>query len=130
MVDDFGVKGVQVEEIYDLSKPLEKYQEISKYFEKLTYFCFVLSSIYGFLFLFKWTERRTRRRAGLENINYVTDVNIINNMFFARQIIPNSCATHALLSILLNCSHIDHGSILNNIQIECNKLTPEVNFLI
>ena len=48
-------------------------------------------------------------------------------MFFARQIIPNSCATHALLSILLNCNHIDHGNILKNIQIECNKLTPEVN---
>lgn len=25
LVDDFGVKGVQVEEIYDLSKTLEKY---------------------------------------------------------------------------------------------------------
>ena len=24
LVDDFGVKGVQVEEIYDLSKPLER----------------------------------------------------------------------------------------------------------
>ncbi len=24
LIDDFGVKGVQVEEIYDLSKPLEK----------------------------------------------------------------------------------------------------------
>lgn len=24
LVDDFGVKGVQVEEIYDLSKPLDK----------------------------------------------------------------------------------------------------------
>lgn len=25
LVDDFGVKGVQVEEIYDLTKPLDKY---------------------------------------------------------------------------------------------------------
>jgi hypothetical protein len=28
LVDDFGVKGVQVEEIYDLSKPLDKYKMI------------------------------------------------------------------------------------------------------
>ena len=50
-------------------------------------------------------------------------------MFFARQLIPNSCATHALLSILLNCNQIDHGSILKNIQNECNKLTPEVRLV-
>ena len=71
-------------------------------------------------------ERRTRRRAPLEAINYVTDINIVNNMFFARQVIPNSCATHALLSILLNCKHLEVGSLLKNFQQDCNKLTPEV----
>ena len=35
LVDDFGVKGVQVEEIYDLSKTLEKYTNI--YILKLMY---------------------------------------------------------------------------------------------
>ncbi len=70
MIDDFGVKGVQVEEIYDLSKPLD-------------------SSIFGFIFLFKWIERRSRRSksAGLEaSSNYVTDPNLINKMFFAHQV--------------------------------------------
>ena len=48
-------------------------------------------------------------------------------MFFARQVIPNSCATHALLSILLNCNHLNLGGILKSFQLECNKLTPEVS---
>jgi ubiquitin carboxyl-terminal hydrolase BAP1 len=70
LVDDFGVKGVQVEEIYDLSKSLD-------------------SSIYGFIFLFKWIERRSRRNklSGLEpNSNYVTDPNLVNKIFFAHQV--------------------------------------------
>lgn len=112
LVDDFGVKGVQVEEIYDLSKTLE-------------------NSIYGFIFLFKWMERRGRRSkaANLDpNSSYVTDPNIVNKMFFAHQIVPNSCATHALLSILLNCKskkYLDLGELLTKFQRMCDGLTPE-----
>lgn len=112
LVDDFGVKGVQVEEIYDLSKNLEE-------------------SIFGFIFLFKWMERKSRRSktAALDpNSNYVTDPDIVNKMFFAHQIVPNSCATHALLSILLNCKSrrdFDLGELLAKFQKNCDGLTPE-----
>ncbi|VEL30770.1 unnamed protein product [Protopolystoma xenopodis] len=37
LLEDFGVKGVQVEEIYDLSKPITEL-------------------VYGFIFLFRWHE--------------------------------------------------------------------------
>lgn len=37
LVDDFGVKGVQVEEIYDLSKPLDKYKIIFLFNLHLSY---------------------------------------------------------------------------------------------
>ena len=76
LIDDLGVKGVQVEEIYDLSKPLD-------------------SSIFGFVFLFKWASeskqrtsgRRGAKSAGLEpNSNYVTEPSIVNNIFFAHQV--------------------------------------------
>lgn len=112
LVDDFGVKGVQVEEIYDLSKTLE-------------------NSIFGFIFLFKWMERRNKRSkaASLDaNSSYVTDPTILNKIFFAHQIVPNSCATHALLSVLLNCKsnrYFDLGSILHKFQRLCDGLSPE-----
>lgn len=48
-------------------------------------------------------------------------------MFFARQVIPNSCATNALLSILLNSANVNLGSFLKKFQLECNKMTPEVS---
>lgn len=83
LVDDFGVKGVQVEEIYDLSKSLD-------------------NSIYGFIFLFKWIERRSRRSklSGLEpNSNYVTDSNLVNKMFFAHQV--KSCIIFIQLFMLV-----------------------------
>jgi hypothetical protein len=96
LVDDFGVKGVQVEEIYDLSKSLD-------------------NSIYGFIFLFKWIERRSRRSklSGLEpNSNYVTDSNLVNKMFFAHQVTAMPLFIHIFICwfsfneslIFLDCS--------------------------
>lgn len=101
------MNGVQVEEIYDLNKPLE-------------------SPVYGFIFLFRWEERRARRKlAEQTNDIFVKDEQVVNSIFFAQQIVPNSCATHALLSILLNCSNIDLGNTLNRLKTYTRDMTPE-----
>lgn len=129
LLEQFGCRGVQVEEIYDLSKPN-----------------LLDDHVFGFIFLFKWVEeRRSRHRqlsssAGSSNASisinsstsqssgsnivntsnsnasndynnpfYVEDEQLINSIFFAHQITPNSCATHALLSVLLNCKDVDLG---------------------
>ena len=44
-------------------------------------------------------ERNVEREK--EPVNY--DQQIAKSIFFAHQLIPNSCASHALLSVLLNC---------------------------
>lgn len=107
LLEDFGVNGVQVEEIYDLKKPIE-------------------SPVYGFIFLFRWIEERRARRKLAESTDiFVRDDNVINSIFFAHQIVPNSCATHALLSILLNCSNIDLGSTLSRLKNHTKDMTPE-----
>ncbi len=105
-MEDFGVNGVQVEEIYDLNKPIE-------------------SPVYGFIFLFRWEERRARRKLADSTDIYVRDENVVNSIFFAHQIVPNSCATHALLSILLNCSNIDLGDTLGRLKNHTKDMTPE-----
>ena len=85
LLEDFGVKGVQVEEIYDLHKCLEG------------------PVVYGFIFLFRWIEERRARRKIVETTDiYVKDEDAVNTIFFAQQVVPNSCATHALLSVLVS----------------------------
>ncbi|XP_015510259.1 ubiquitin carboxyl-terminal hydrolase calypso [Neodiprion virginianus] len=107
LLEDFGVKGVQVEEIYDLQKSLE-------------------GPIYGFIFLFRWIEeRRSRRKVVEQDESFVKDEDIVNNIFFAQQVVPNSCATHALLSVLLNCPSIHLGTTLSRLKIHTSGMCPE-----
>ncbi len=101
LVEDYGVRGVKVEEIYDLSQKFD-------------------SQVLGFVFLFRYelTDRRARKKArDLSDIaSYVVDDNIVNDMFYAHQIITNSCATHALLSVLLNCRDLNIGPNLTRLK--------------
>ena len=46
-------------------------------------------------------------------------------MFFAHQLIPNSCATHALLSVLLNRSNLDVGPTLSRMKDFTKGFSPE-----
>lgn len=107
LLEDFGVKGVQVDEIYDLQKSIE-------------------GPVYGFIFLFKWIEeRRSRRKVVVQEEKFVEKEEIVNSIFFAHQIVPNSCATHSLLSILLNCSKIYLGSTLTRLKEHTRHMDPE-----
>ena len=105
LVHEYGVEGVQVDEVYDINKEIK-------------------GPVYGFIFLFKWIEDRRARR-NPRNDNFVENPDIINEIFFAHQAIHNSCATHALLSILLNCSGINIGSTLQRIKYFTESMNPE-----
>uniref|UniRef100_T1H5L2 Ubiquitin carboxyl-terminal hydrolase n=1 Tax=Megaselia scalaris TaxID=36166 RepID=T1H5L2_MEGSC len=107
LLEDFGVKKVQVEEVYDLHKTIE-------------------GPVYGFIFLFRWIEERRARRKLVETTEiFVKDEESVNNIFFAQQVVPNSCATHALLSVLLNCKDIDLGETLNRLKAHTKSMNPE-----
>lgn len=129
LVEDFGCRGVQVEEIYDLQRtPL------------------IDGPVYGFIFLFKWIEERRSRNRHTTNSNRgsgnnqtsgtgdpsltaaidVEDDETLNDkLFFAHQLVPNSCATHALISVLLNCPSVDLGPILSRLKEHTKGMTPE-----
>lgn len=106
LVEDFGVHGVQVEEIYDLQKPIE-------------------GPVHGFIFLFRWIEERRARRKIIDTSKmYVKDEDTVNEIFFAHQVVPNSCATHALLSVLLN-TELQLGDTLTRLKQQTRGMSPD-----
>ena len=74
LLEDMGVMGTQVEEIYDLQRePLVDSG----------------ANCLGAIFLFRWIEdRRSRRKMVDEEDLYVRDEAVVNNMFFAQQMGP------------------------------------------
>lgn len=104
LIKDFGCDNVEVEEIYDLGKPFP-------------------SSIYGFIFLFNINnENRNRLKApnspsNLLSGEYITDKDFLRQVFFAYQKVPNSCATHSILSILMNCDQLQLGDTLTRFKV-------------
>ena len=67
----------------------------------LTIYFFCNRPIHGLIFLFKWVSD------DYSDGSLLKDHNILGDLFFAKQVINNACATQALISILLNCYHSD-----------------------
>nr|CAG4648091.1 EOG090X0A33 [Moina brachiata]SVE93146.1 EOG090X0A33 [Moina brachiata] len=84
VIRDFGVKGVQVEELWSLDP--EQFEN--------------LKPIHGLIFLFKWVPNDDVSGTLVQD-------NRLDKIFFAKQVINNACATQAIISILLNCKHPD-----------------------
>ncbi|XP_019619267.1 PREDICTED: ubiquitin carboxyl-terminal hydrolase isozyme L5-like [Branchiostoma belcheri] len=93
LIKGFGVKGLQVEEIWSLDP---------ENFDKL-------KPVHGLIFLFKWQQEE-------EPSGSVVQDSRLDHIFFAKQVINNACATQAILSVLLNCRHpdIELGETLAN----------------
>eukprot|EP00484_Ammonia_sp_Unknown_P020702 CAMPEP_0197022970 /NCGR_PEP_ID=MMETSP1384-20130603/3759_1 /TAXON_ID=29189 /ORGANISM="Ammonia sp." /LENGTH=358 /DNA_ID=CAMNT_0042451103 /DNA_START=35 /DNA_END=1111 /DNA_ORIENTATION=+ len=104
LIGKFGVKGVQVEELWGLDEADFKR----------------LSPMYGLIFLFKWDK--TLQSDVAENV--LDDVP--EGVFFAKQTIHNACATQAILSILLNRSDkLELGSTLTSFLEFSRSLDPD-----
>ena len=79
LIRDFGVNGLQVEELFSLDP--ESFDH--------------LRPIYGLIFLFKCVSDDNTEGSIVQDSR-------LDNIFFAKQVINNACATQAIISILMN----------------------------
>jgi len=101
LIGNIGVKGIQVEELYDMEP---------------TSFA-RLKPVYGLIFLFKWQKDELDKRPIVRDAD---------GIFFARQVVTNACATQAIISVLLNRPEIDLGKVLSEFKSFAIDLPPDI----
>jgi len=106
LIRGFGVTGVQVEEIFSLEG--DSFEDIRP--------------VYGLIFLFKYTDKSAESAGKVVNAN---------NIFFAKQVINNACATQAILSVLMNLqdAEIKLGQNLTQLKEFTKEFDPQMKGL-
>ncbi|RDW87196.1 ubiquitin C-terminal hydrolase 37 [Aspergillus mulundensis] len=99
MLREFGVTGVQVQEVLSLEE---------KYLDTLN------KPVYGIIFLFRWREDDPEKQ----------EASCPEGLWFANQTASNACATVALLNIVNNIEGADLGENLRSFKDFTMPFTP------
>ena len=81
------------------------------------------SPIESYIFLF---EYNTRSLEYLRTEYATLELDAYPEIFFAKQVVNNACATQAILSVLLNSSAYDIGDTLRAFKTAAMPLSPQV----
>ncbi|KAF8820304.1 ubiquitin carboxyl-terminal hydrolase, family 1 protein [Cardiosporidium cionae] len=82
LLNSFGAKNLEFEELFDLDD--DAFNSLNS-----------CQKVYGYIFLFKWTE-------GTERNNSEDEYSLPADLIFPKQIVQNACATVSILSLILN----------------------------
>lgn len=103
LLGSYGVKDVEVEELYDMEESSFKAKE----------------PVHGLVFLFKHTGARERR----EGLAYAPEM---GEVWFANQVISNACGTQALLHVVMNTPSVDLGPTVSNFKEFTASFPPDI----
>lgn len=104
LISNLGVKDVQVDEVIDLDLLNPE------------------DNVYGVIFLFKYMSKTNYKPNVLGNYD--------KNLYFAKQVIVNACATQAILAILFNNDKvIDIGPTLSELKSFTSEMDPALKGL-
>jgi len=102
LIAQIGVEEIQVEEMFNIDK--EGFGD---------------DVIYGLIFLFKYDQK----------LSSTGTVAKYTDLWFAKQVIVNACATQALISILMNAEGIRLGARLTELKEFTKHIDPEMRGL-
>ncbi|KAJ2664943.1 hypothetical protein IWW48_000557 [Coemansia sp. RSA 1200] len=112
LIQNMGVRDVQVEELYSLDIELLRAME----------------PVFGLIFLFKW--KPSGAAGSSEPLAGESQNQTESAVYFAHQVIQNACATQAILAILMNRqSDLDIGETLTNLRSFSIDLPPDMRGL-
>ena len=111
---DIGVSHAQIHEIYSLD--LESFESIK--FPR-TFLFHVINNrpVHGLIFLFHWKQEPNEEEV---------ELSCPEDLWFANQVIDNSCASLALLNIILNVPDLDIGDHLSQFRDFTKDFSPPV----
>lgn len=107
------MRGVQVEELYSL--------EPAQFAD--------LAPVLGLVFLFKYEAAHAPSSSSDTGDAPAASEDDDSDVFFARQVISNACATQAILSILLNRPDVALGATLSDFKAFTGDFPPELKGL-
>mmetsp|Transcript_7165 Transcript_7165/g.10271 ORF Transcript_7165/g.10271 Transcript_7165/m.10271 type:complete len:371 (+) Transcript_7165:141-1253(+) len=115
LIEAFGVKNAEFSELWSLDD------------DSLSTLVNEFGKIYGLIFLFKWNKESydgSGNGKGSTSKPLVGDDAPID-LFFAKQVVQNACATQAILSVLFNS---DHANVDDDVSMGTEEQKNESNF--
>lgn len=92
LIESFGVQNAQLTELWSMDD------------DSLANLVEEYGKVYGLIFLFKWQSSTNSSNSDDDGVTGkpLTGNDIPQDLFFAKQVITNACATQAILSVLFN----------------------------
>jgi ubiquitin carboxyl-terminal hydrolase L5 len=110
LLTSFGVTNAQVDEIYSLDEGDSDQASVPGVSVSM-------QKSFGLIFLFKYVQEEDSRET--------CPMDDVPDVFFAKQVVQNACASQAVLSVVLNADGIEYGPDLKAFKEYCQSLDYE-----